>query len=336
MDFEVTPDDLELVHALQIAPRATWTELGEVLQRHPTTLSERWSRLRANRVAWTLGHLGGRPEMHCTALIDVEADPLSMQETLQALCAVPEVNSVDSSSRHADFRLTCISADWLVMSRQVLPALWAIKGVLRLKTSVCTKVYASGEQWRLDVLSRNQEAALRRLAPIPQPTPTLPPSALWPCLRVLQADGRATAREIAAATGQHPSTTARFLRQALAAGMIYIRCELASDYSGSPLWVQWFTKVPPGMEDRVAQFLKGFRSLRLCAATTGEANLIFNMQLREPSEIVTIERQLVAQFPQMNVLETCVGTHSYKRMGWLLETDGRCRELLAGSMPVRG
>lgn len=323
MDFELTQDDLELVHALQIAPRSSWTELGKVLGRHPATLSNRWNRLHSQRVVWILGHLGGRPQMHCTALLDVEADPRLMDATLRALCRIPEVNSVDSSSRNADFRLTCIAPDWLSMSHRVLPKLWAVEGVLRIKTSVCTRVYASGDQWRLDVLSHRQEDELRALAPAPQVSVGTIPAALWPCLEVLQVNGRATARDIAQSTGQHPATAARLLNAALSAGMIYIRCELASDYSGSPLLVQWFTKVPPGLEDRIAQFLKTFRSLRLCAATTGEANLTFNMQLHEPSEIASIERKLVAQFPQLRILETCVATRSYKRMGWLLDADGR-------------
>lgn len=75
MDFELAQDDLELVHALQIAPRLSWTELGKVLGRHPATLSNRWNRLHSQRVVWILGHLGGRPQMHCTVLLDVEADP---------------------------------------------------------------------------------------------------------------------------------------------------------------------------------------------------------------------------------------------------------------------
>lgn len=322
-DLELTHDDLELVHALQIAPRLSWAQLGKVLERHPSTLSERWTRLQSHRLAWTVGHLGGRPQMNCTALLDVEVDPLLMNSALRELCRIPQVNSVDSASRHADFRLTCIAPDWLTMTRQVLPQLWTVAGVWRIKTSLCTHVYASGDQWRLDVLSPRQEEQLRSLAPVPQLATGAIPDALWPCLEVLQANGRATARDIANATGQHPATAARLLNAALSAGMVFIRCEVASDYSGSPLWVQWLTKSPPGMEDRIAQYLKTFRSLRLCAATTGEANLVFNMQLREPSEIASIERKLVAQFPQLQILETCVGTRSYKRMGWLLDPDGR-------------
>lgn len=333
-DLELAHDDLELVHALQIAPRLSWTELGNVLGRHPTTLSERWKRLHSQRLVWTLGHLGGRPQMNCTALLDIEVEPRLMEDTLLKICQIPEVNSVDSASRHADYRLTCITSNWLNMTRQVLPQLWAIAGVLRIKTSLCTHVYASGDQWRLDVLSRQQEEELRELAPTPQVSTGAIPPALWPCLEVLQTNGRATARDIALSTGQHPATAARLLNASLSTGMIFIRCELASDYSGSPLWVQWFTKVPPGMEDRIAQYLRTFRSLRLCAATTGEANLVFNMQLREPAEIANIERKLTSQFPQLRILETCVGMRSYKRMGWILESDGRFSKTLESTRSI--
>lgn len=320
---ELSDEDFELVSALQIAPRAKWSELGPILGRHPSTLSARWERLTSQKLAWCVGHLGGRPGLHCAALIEVEADPARMDQTRQALCALPQVQSVDGASRHADFRLTCLSADWLEMSREVLPLINAVPGVMRIKVSVCTKIYASAEHFQFDVLDKNQQHALRLLAPRAQPQRTLIPDALRPCLEVLQRDGRATAKEIAQATGQHPATVARMLRRALELGMIVVRCELATDYSGEPLLVQWFTKAPRELADRVAEFLLTMRNLRLLAGTTGEANLIFNMQVRDPVDIAEIELKLLAAFPQVDILETCVGISSYKRMGWILDDEGR-------------
>lgn len=321
--MELPVEDLQLVHALQIAPRASWSELGAILGRHPATLSARWARLREDRLAWILGHLGGYPDQHCTAFVEVVADPALVEEARVDLCAISAVLTVDDATSSADFRLTCLAADWLTMAREVLPSIKAARGVQRTKVSLCTKLYATGNVWRLDVLSPAQQAQIQRLAHPPVAQPTLIPDSFWPMLRVLMHDGRATAAEIAKATGQHPSTTGRALKTALETGMVTLRCELASHYTGYPLTVQWFAKVPAGAADAVAAFLREHRTLRLCASTTGAANMTFMMQLRTPADIADIESRLAARVPGVDILEASVGVHSFKRMGWMLDPDGR-------------
>ncbi|MBV1780948.1 AsnC family transcriptional regulator [Paeniglutamicibacter sp. ABSL32-1] len=321
--MELPVEDLQLVHALQIAPRASWAELGSILGRHPATISARWTRLREDRMAWILGHLGGHPEQHCTAFVDVVADPARVDEARVDLCAISEVLTVDDATSSADFRLTCLAADWLTMAREVLPRIRGARGVQRTKVSLCTKLYATGNVWRLDVLSPAQQAQLQRLNQPPLAQPTIIPATFWPMLRVLMRDGRATASEIALATGQHPSTTGRALRTALETGMVTMRCELASHYTGYPLTVQWFARVPAGTADTVAAFLMEHRTLRLCASTTGAANMTFMMQLRTPADIADIEARLAAKVPGVDIIEACVGVHAFKRMGWMLDPEGR-------------
>lgn len=321
--MELPVEDLQLVNALQIAPRASWAELSAVLGRHPATLSTRWARLREDRMVWTLGHLGGNPEQHCTAFIEVLVDPQLIEEATAELCAIPQVLTVDDATSTADFRLTCLAADWLTMSREVLPQIRSARGVQRLKVSLCTKLFATGNIWRLDVLSPAQQAMLQRLNPPTNSTPTLIPDTFWPMLRVLMHDGRATVSEIAQATGQHASTTGRALKTALETGMVTLRCELASPYTGFPLSVQWFAKVPAGTEDTLAAVLAEHRNLRLSAATTGAANFTFLMQLRRPADIADVEAELAARVPGVNILESCVGVRTFKRMGWMIDDDGR-------------
>lgn len=320
---ELPVEDLQLVHALQIAPRASWAELGVALGRHPATLSARWNRLREDRMAWVLGHLGGHPEQHCTAFIEVQANPELLEQVTAELCAIPQVLTVDDATSTADFRLTCLAADWLSMAREVLPRIRTTKGVQRVKVSLCTRLFATGNVWRLDVLSPAQQAALQRLVHPPTSAPTIIPDTFWPMLRVLMHDGRATASEIAQATGQHPSTTGRALKTALETGMVTLRCELASQYTGYPLTVQWFARIPAGSQEAAAAFLMEHRTLRLCASTTGAANFTFMMQLRTPADIATLEAKFAERIPGVVIVESCVGIRSFKRMGWMLDSQGR-------------
>ncbi|WP_338698562.1 AsnC family protein [Streptomyces sp. Q6] len=55
----VSEADLTLIHALQIAPRASWAQLAATLGPSAETLARRWSRLTARGHAWA-GVLPGR------------------------------------------------------------------------------------------------------------------------------------------------------------------------------------------------------------------------------------------------------------------------------------
>ena len=138
---------------------------------------------------------------------------------------------------------------------------------------------------------------------------------------MLQHDGRATAAQIAAATGTHPTTATRHLRQAIETGLVALRCELAQEHSGYPVPCQWYVRVPPAQLDAAVRYLRSFRTLRLCASTTGDTNLTFFLWLRTPEEILDVEAGLQAAAPGVQVVESDVGVRTHKRMGWLLRDD---------------
>lgn len=65
-DFAIDENDLVLLHGLQIAPRATWAQLGEVLGISGATAARRWARITGRGDAWIVvyrsggGNVGGR------------------------------------------------------------------------------------------------------------------------------------------------------------------------------------------------------------------------------------------------------------------------------------
>lgn len=319
--MELPFEDLELVHALQIAPRASWTQLGSALGRHPTTLAARWDRLRGDGHAWVTGHLGTSALQGCMAFIGVECQPGRRTEVLERLCAVPEISTVEEAARAWDVRLTVLARDWQQLSRDVLPLVRAEPTILRTHVTVATQLKAMGNNWRLDILSPEQH---RRVAAV-HPEVVRPPGATPPhfeeMMAVLGRDGRASAAEIAEATGTHPTTTARHLRQGIESGLIALRCELAQEYSGYPVACQWYVRVPAAQLQAAVSYLRSHRTLRLCASTTGDANLTFFLWLRTPGDIPDVEAGLQAAAPGAQVLESEVGVRTHKRMGWLLNED---------------
>lgn len=321
--MELSLDDLELINALQIAPRASWLALGKILERHPPTLSSRWQQLCTQGLTWTTAHLTVDPAQSCMTFVQVELSTAHEKQCIESICAIPEVLTVDNLTREGNYRLIIVTPDWRHLQRSVLPRLEAIEGVGRCVVSLATKLFASGSDWRLDALSPSQIRALQALiTPITQ-APSNPPESFWRMLRVLTKDGRAGSAAIAEATGQHPTTASRQLNAALASGTLVVRAEVAIEHTSHPIAVQWFARVRADQVEAAAAHLGQYRTLRLCAATTGETNLMFMMQVRHPSDIAEIEHCLHAAIPGVDIAGSYLATKIPKRMGWMLTPDGR-------------
>ena len=93
-------DDFSLIHALQIRPRASWTDLAAALGTSPATLSRRWERLRADGSAWVMGHPRVRGE-YGTSLAVAEISCVSGRAgTLaQELAAWPMIITIEEAAR---------------------------------------------------------------------------------------------------------------------------------------------------------------------------------------------------------------------------------------------
>ncbi|MDR4533378.1 Lrp/AsnC family transcriptional regulator [Glutamicibacter sp. PS] len=319
--MELPQADLELVHALQIFPRVTWAQLAPILGQHPTTLAARWERLHAEGKVWVTGHLGAISTSGTATFISIQCYPEMRDEVIARMCAIPEIGNVEESARFWDARLTVLTDDWSQLTHEILPVVRADPGITRVHVSAMTGLYATGGHWRLDVLSPQQQERLREM----NPTNATYGAELGPThpqlRRLLSIDGRISAAAIAAELGIHPTTAARHLRQLLDSRTILLRCELAQDYSGYPVFCHWYARIPPSQLETAVRHLRSLRTLRLCATITGDANLTFALWLRNPADIAEVERQLQQAAPGLQIIESDVGVRTHKRMGWMLRAD---------------
>jgi DNA-binding Lrp family transcriptional regulator len=323
--MRVTDEDLELINALQIAPRAPWSVLGSVLRRNPSALAARWQRLKEAGVAWVIAYpknVGGRG---ATALIALTSVPGRRQELLDWLLPLPLVASIEDSGGTHDLNLTVLTLDYTQLATEVLAPLRASQLIAHLNTSLVTAERATGGVWRLDALTSAQERELTRMIPAPSHRRKEDPAGLPALLEALGEDGRADVNHLAEVMGVHPSTAGRRLRQAVDEEAITFRCDMAQYDSGYPVMCQWFARVPPEDHDRVHAFLRRYRTLRLLLSVTGEANLVFTIWLRHPGEILQLELDLLAAVPTVRLLRTDSGLAMYKRMGRLLSPNSRAK-----------
>ncbi|MGQ7787526.1 Lrp/AsnC family transcriptional regulator [Nesterenkonia sp. K-15-9-6] len=319
-------EDLRLIHALQVSPRASWTHLGTVLARHPSTLAARFENLRRSGAAWVTAHPRGTPDEMTLTLHSVICDPASRRSVTAALCALPEVYSVEESPSGRDLLLTVIVPHPGDLRERVFPLFDAIPGLLRWQTFHCTALHRGADDWDLGALSPDQIRQLRARPAHPQTPRSL--RSFGPIVRILAEDGRASSRTVAARTGLAPTTARRRLHQVLASGRVSLRCDVAQGLLGYPLVCQWFARLPTTLHPRAAALLAQMGALRLCTSTTGTTNFLFMMWLRSAAEITEIEQQIEEALPSLQLAESVVLTHIPKRVGWALDEQGRAGQLL--------
>ena len=325
---DISEEDLQLINALQIAPRISWSDAAGILGAHATTLAARWDRLRASGTAWSTAHLMGDPKQMCLALVEVDCEMKLRDDVTAALAAIPEVVTVEEAASNRDLMLTVITPTLAHFSDTVMPQFRKIPGLTKYQTSLCTRLHSGGYAWRLNVLDKSQKAALQALAgpeasgvaPAGNQGAPLPQSHL-DLIPYLARDGRAAAADIARALGRSPATVQRQLNRVLASRVLSFRCEIAQKYSGYPVTCQWFANVPPGQHEAAATELRGFRNIRLSASTTGRTNFVILMWLHSLADVLNAEQALQLRIPGIQLVESVVVLNAAKRVGWMLNPD---------------
>lgn len=321
--MEITEEDLALVHALQISPRVTWTDAGRILGAHPTALAARWERLRASGTAWVTANLISSGMDTTLAFLDIECALDRRAEVVRAVCAIPEVVSVEEPARNRDLLLTVVTSSLAELSQSVVPQLASIAGLTRYQASVCTRLHSGGESWRLNILNKSQQAALQALEPSTSSgAHTTLSDSYWTMVQALTRDGRASAADIARETGVHATTASRRLNRLLESNILSFRCELAQAHSGYPISCRWFANVPPEHHDEAAEALRAFQNLRLCASISGPVNFTFVMWLQSVSDVMEAELAIKERVPWIEFVESTLTLNYVKRVGWMLNRDG--------------
>lgn len=91
-------------------------------------LAAQWERLRSTGVAWVTAHLMGDPTAMTTSFVEVDCELRYRVQVGAALCAIPEVASVEESARNRDFVITLVTPGWAELTRIVLPEIAPIPG----------------------------------------------------------------------------------------------------------------------------------------------------------------------------------------------------------------
>ena len=324
--------DLLLVHALQLAPRAPWSEVSEATGLDASTAARRWRTLLDSGMAWTTvapgndrvrGVLaGGTVEVHCrTDAIDTLAEKIAMN---------PLVLSVEKLSHRCELLLEVVGFGMSHLSQVAHEQIVLLADVEHVRLAFATDLFGEGGSWQLDALSPVQQRKLRRFTAAP--TGERPPrdEVTAQIAAVLRDDVRASAADVARQLGWSESSARRRLERVLTTQALRLRVDLAQPVTGFPLTVTSWFSVEPAELASIGPRVAALRNTRICAGLTGgPANLLVGSWLRSTQDITSHDIELAAILGGARLVDRALTTRTFKRAARLLNPDGSQRGLVA-------
>ncbi|MGW1810797.1 Lrp/AsnC family transcriptional regulator [Streptomyces sp. NPDC001393] len=321
----LTEDDLALINALQLQPRASWTELGRALEVDPVTVARRFGRLSEQGAAWVGFSPGPRLfEQICVAFVVIDCAPGATTGVAQALSAHPHMLTIERAAAGHDILAIAATRDLPALSRYTLDLLPHLPGITAVEVRIVTHMFTEGGRWRIAALDPAQRAQLT--GPPPAQIPVAP-GEITPFDRALITrlahDGRAPYQTLASDLGVSLNTAKRRTEQLTRRGLLRFRCDFARPLGGWPVAVTLWARVPPADLPEIGHALVRLPETRNCAAVSGPHNLILQASLHSVSDVLRLETQLASAHPSLDIVDRVIALRQDKLMGRLLDPHGR-------------
>lgn len=322
---EYQPDqvDMRILHALQVEPRASWTELAPVVGADPANLSRRWSRLRAAGIAWVTG-MTDQADRGGGALIEIECAPGDLHATVRALVAEPEVVTIDYTVGGRDLLVTVLADTQRQVADYVLGPMARLRGIRAAHTHLITERLLDARRWRLRELSAAEVARIPRFRPPrSRAARTVAPELYEVIRQELAVDGRASAVAIAERSGFSAQRVTDAIATLRTDGQLYLRTDLARDLSDWPVYTWYFLQVPAPVMAQARVTLAQVPEIRLAALCASRYNLVLAVWLRSVQDVQSFEVALSRALPGAVIADRSVVVRIAKHLGHVLDDDGR-------------
>lgn len=335
-------DDLDrrILHALQIAPRAGFARMAEVLDVSEQTVARRYQRMRteglvrifgradperlAGTTLWTL-RIGCRPgttdsiadalaRRPDTSWVSVAAGGAELtcqveiadaDRNLSLLHHLPRATNVLTFSAHQMLHrfVGRGEVDWVAVGHDLTPEQ---RATLRAGTA------AGPEGGRDPDAGRAERGAELR----PEDKPLL---------AALARDGRASFAALASATGWSQRQVAHRVAALTASRALWFDIDASIDPIGfRAVAILWFTVAPRHLE-AVGKRLADHPELAFAAATTGSANLLATALCRDADALYRYLTTKIAAIKEVRTLETVPLLNRVKQAHYLVE-NGRLKD----------
>jgi DNA-binding Lrp family transcriptional regulator len=326
-----SPDDVRLLRALQVAPRASFASIAGALGLTEAAVARRYRRLRADGVVRVAGIVDPGALGQSKWLVRLRCRPGSVAAIADALAKREDVSWVALCA--AGSEITCAVRSRTREQRDDLLGrqLPRTAAVLDIQASAMLRQFIGGRghYWAAlrGTLTPEQEAALGNDgAPFTEaPVVAREPVRLTPedeqLLAVLAEDGRASLVDLAAAADLTPGRASRRLQLLLERRAVHIDVEIAATALGYHARANLLLRVHPSAVKSLGRALAQLPEIAFAAAVSGPHNLNAVAHCRDLNELFEFTSDHVGSLPGLQSLEVLPLLRHVKQAATLLSGD---------------
>ncbi|MGH3499900.1 MAG: Lrp/AsnC family transcriptional regulator [Nocardioidaceae bacterium] len=300
--------DLDLVAALQTAPRAGLQLIAEVLGVSVSTVSRRLARMRRERALRVVGQVPWSVSSDSNPChVWIAARPGAAPAVAREIARMPEARFVAVTTGRADVYCILHPARRQDAAALLVDRVPAIADVVSTRSELGLRMYASGATWRLHRLDERQLSLLRagcRHAATGAVSTANPDE--YGVLALLQDDSRITAAEAARVLDISPSTAYRAIQSLLERGVVVPRVEIEPSLLGYPLEVVLSLLTSPGAVAETAEALAWRPSTRYVSTVAGRSSIIHQGLFRGEDDLADFLTVDLAGLPGVTAFEVSV------------------------------
>jgi DNA-binding Lrp family transcriptional regulator len=322
--------DRQLLHALVVAPRASFRVLAAALGVSDQTIARRYRRLVETADLRVTGLVHGPRAGWVDWIVRLQVAPGSAQRIADSLAQRPDTRWVRLYSGGTEIVCTLQARTPEQRNALFLRGLPGSRHVTGITAQSILHVFSPvAYVTHTRSLSPDQLAALTEAAPEPQlerqQTPAIGADQAWipsadtetqlrpeddPLLAELTRDGRTPVADLAAATHWHESTVRRRIEELRKAGLLYFDVDVDESVLGISANVMLWLKIDPASLEAAGRALAAHPEIPFAGATTGTTNLAASALFRDTRDLYAYLTTRLADLPGLQSVESApiIGT----------------------------
>ncbi len=324
-------EDVRIIRALQINPRASFASIGAALGFTESAVSRRYRRLRAAGVLRVAGIIDTGALGQSRWLVRLRCRPGSVTAIADALTRRDDVSWVAITA--AGSEVTCAVRSRTAEQRDDLlgQRLPRTAAVIDINAAAMLRQFVGGRghYWAAlrGVLTPEEEALLGSDGDpfVERPVVTREPVTLTPpdekMLELLASDGRAGLVDLAAAADLTPGRASRRLQNLLRSGVVHIDVEIAAAALGYRARANLWLRVHPSAVKTVGRALAQQPEIAFAAAVTGPHNIHAVAHCHDLDELFEFTSDRIGSMPGLQSMEISPLLRHVKQSGTLLSGD---------------
>lgn len=337
------PEDVRLIRALQVAPRASFAAIAAALGVTENAVGRRYRRLRAEGVLRVAGIVDPGALGQSKWLVRLRCRPGSVAAIADALAKREDVSWVGLTAGGSEIGFAIRSRTREERDDLLGHQLPRTAAVLDIHAAAMLRQFVGGRghYWAAlrGALTPEQEAMLGSEgapfteAPVVAREPVRLTAEDERLLDVLAADGRAALVDLAAAAGLTPGRASRRLETLVRRRVVHIDVEIAAAALGYHARANLWLRVHPSAVKDVGRTLAQEPEIAFAAAVSGPYNVHAVAHCRDLDELYEFTTDRVGALPGLQSMEVSPLLRHVKQAGTLLSGDRLAGQLAGQLLP---